>query len=257
MLDMHVHLVGHDDGDAKLKTSEETIRSYLKVASQLGLREIGFADHDYFWDQMDLPLIREVAQEYPDLAVRIGIEAEYRPEDEGRIKHLLEQYPFDFVIGSIHEVDGWIFDIPEEEPSHWKRDVDEFYRDYFRVVTQAAKSGLFTTIGHFDIIKLYGARPTSDILGIADEALTTVSEHGLVLEVNTNGRYKPVQEFYPEQRLIEEIHRRGIDFTIGSDAHCAKFVGRDIKVATRILRGVGVNTVVGFEKLEKLSFPLV
>jgi histidinol phosphate phosphatase HisJ family len=252
MLDLHVHLLGHNDREANV----ETIRAFLDEASKKGLREIGFADHDYYWEQMRFPLIREVAEEYPHLDVRIGIEAEYRPNDEGRIKLMLEQYPFDFVIGSVHEINEWIFDIPEEEHMHHKKDPDALYSEYFDVVKSAAKSGLFTTIGHFDLIKVFGVRPNKDILTLADEALTTVAEHGLVLEVNTNGRYKPVHEFYPEQRLMEEIRRRGIEFTLGSDAHSAEVVGRDINEACQLLRQIGVHSVIGFEGLNKVTYSL-
>lgn len=250
---MHVHLIGHDD---PREVNREIIREYLKEASRRGLREIGFADHDYFWEQMNFPMIREVAQDFPHLAVRIGLEAEYRPHEEGRIKQLLEQFPFDFVIGSVHEFDGWIFDYPQEEPTHHQKDADEIYARYFEVVTLAAKSGLFTTIGHLDLIKLFGVRPGKDILTHADEALTIVAEQGLVLEVNTNGRYKPVAEFYPERRLVEEIMRRGIEFTLGSDAHCAKVVGRDIEEASQLLRQIGVHSVVGFANMDKISYKL-
>jgi histidinol-phosphatase (PHP family) len=252
MLDMHVHLLGHNDREA----NRENIRAFLDEAVRRGLKEIGFADHDYYWEQMNFPLIREVAKDYPDLAVRIGLEAEYRPHEEGRIKDLLAQFPFDFVIGSVHEFDGWAFDYPEEEPLHHTKDADELYRRYFEVVTLAAKSGLFTTIGHFDLIKLFGVRPGKDILTLADEALTAVAEQGLVLEVNTNGRYKPVAEFYPERRLIEEIMRRGIEFTFGSDAHCAGVVGRDIEEASQLLRQIGVHSVVGFASIEKVVYQL-
>lgn len=253
MLDMHVHLIGHDD---PREVNRETIREYLEEASRHSLKEIGFADHDYFWEQMNFPMIREVAEEFPDLAVRIGLEAEYRPYEEGRIKQLLEQFPFDFVIGSVHEFDGWIFDMPDQGPIHHMKDADEFYTRYFEVVNLAAQSGLFTTMGHFDLIKLFGVRPGKDILELADEALTTVAERGLVLEVNTNGRYKPVAEFYPERRLVEEIKRRGIEFTLGSDAHCAKVVGRDLEEASQMLRQIGVDSVIGFESLKKVSYKL-
>lgn len=252
MLDMHVHLLGHNDREA----NKENIRAFLNEASRRGLKEIGFADHDYYWEQMNFPLIREVAEEYPDLAVRIGLEAEYRPHEEERIKHLLKQYPFDFVIGSVHEFDGWAFDLPEEEHMHHIKDADQLYERYFEVVTLAAGSGLFTTIGHFDLIKVFGVRPRKDILLLADEALTAVAEHSLVLEVNTNGRYKPVGEFYPERRLIEEIKRRGIEFTLGSDAHSAKAVGRDIEEAGQMLRELGVNLIVGFESRNKVRYTL-
>lgn len=252
MLDLHVHLLGHNDR----KADRENIRAFLEVASRKGLKEIGFADHDYYFEQMNFPLIREVAQDYPHLGVRVGLEAEYRIDDEGRIKQLLEQYPFDYVIGSVHEMNGWLFDMPDQETVHYKRDADELYRDYFSVITRAASCGLFTTIGHFDLIKIFGVRPKTDILKLADEALTMVAERGLTLEVNTNGRYKPIQEFYPERRLMEEIMRRGIEFTLGSDAHCAEVVGRDLDEASQILRQMGVHSVVGFSSFEKVPYAL-
>lgn len=252
MLDLHVHLLGHEDREA----NRQNIRAFLEEASRKGLKEIGFADHDYYWEQMNFPLIREVAEEYPHLKVRIGLEADYRLREEERIQNLLRQFPFDFVIGSVHEIAGWAFDFPEEEPKHHQQEADKLYRDYFDLVTKAAQSGLFTTIGHFDLIKIFGVRPTTDILALADEALTAVAEKGLVLEINTNGRYKPVREFYPEKRLLEEIKRRGISVTLGSDAHSAEVVGRDIDEAILMLRQIGVSTVIGFRGFEKLTYTL-
>ncbi|TGE32657.1 histidinol-phosphatase [Desulfosporosinus sp. Sb-LF] len=252
MLDLHVHLLGHNDREA----NRENIRAFLDEASRRGLKEIGFADHDYYFEQMNFPLIREVAKDYPHIKVRVGLEAEYRPNEEERIKRLIEQFPFDFVIGSVHEIKGWAFDFPGEEPNHLKKEADTLYREYFDIVTRAAKSGLFTTIGHFDLIKLFGVRPSSDILVLADEALTVVAEQDLVLEVNTNGRYKPVQEFYPERRLMEEIRRRGIDFTLGSDAHYAESVGRDLDEAIQVLRQIEVHSIVGFADQNKVRYSL-
>lgn len=252
MIDMHVHLLGHNDREA----SRTNVRAFLAQASRCRLKEIGFTDHDYYWERMNLPLIREVAEEYPDLAVRIGLEVDYRPQEEDRIKGLLARFPFDFVIGSVHDFDGWEFDLPEETPGRYERDADELYSRYFEIVTLAAKSGLFTTIGHFDLIKINGLRPNKNILLLADEALTEVAEGGLVLEVNTSGRYKPVGEFYPERCLLEEMKRRGIAVTLGSDAHSARVVGRDLEEASRLLWQVGVKTVVGFAAFQMINYRL-
>ena len=45
--------------------------------------------------KMDLPL-----------EVRFGLEVCYAPEDKEFLKELLAQYPYDFLIGSIHSIDG-------------------------------------------------------------------------------------------------------------------------------------------------------
>lgn len=252
MLDLHTHLIGHQDR----KAVKETIRAYLDKAVSEGLREFGFADHDMYWNDLNFPLIREVAGEYPQLKVRVGLEVDYRPEDESKIQKMLEQFPFDYVIGSVHEISTWCFDAPGQEPRHTEWDADELYRAYFSLVAQAARSGLFTTIGHFDLVKVYGVRPRADIVELAASALDDIARCGLVLEVNTNGRYKPIGEFYPELKLIKEAVARGIPFTLGSDAHYAETVGRDLPDAMQMLKEAGINSVVGFEQREKVCYPI-
>lgn len=252
MLDMHVHLTGHAD---RLATAEN-IREFLTQARRKGLRQIGFADHDYYYKDLNLPLIREVAQEYPDLKVSIGLEVDYRVGDEGKIKKLLELFPFDFVIGSVHEIKGWAFDYPEEEAKHRQKDPDRMYEEYFDLVAKAAESALFTTIGHFDLIKIFGVRPNTDILSLAAQALDRIQENGLVMELNTAGRYKPVGEYYPEVKIIEEVNRRGIPMTLGSDAHKAEDVGRDLVNAVQLLKGLGINEIIGFKQRQKVYYSL-
>jgi histidinol-phosphatase (PHP family) len=252
MLDLHIHLTGHKDRVA----NEENIREYLNQAQRIGLKEIGFSDHDHYYEELNLSLIREIAKEYPDVKVRIGLEVDYRPEEEGKIKELLAKFPFDYVIGSVHEISGWAFDIPGQEKIHQDRDPDKMYQEYFSLVEMAAASGLFTTIGHFDLIKIFGVRPHRDILELAGAALSRIQEKGLVLELNTAGRYKPVGEYYPEVKLIQEIKRRGIPMTLGSDAHQAEHVGRNLDEAAQLLASFGIKYLVGFNQREKVYYSL-
>lgn len=252
MLDLHVHLIGHQDRLA----NAAFIREFLSVAVEKGLKEIGFSDHDLYLDDLDLPLINKIAADFQSLRVRVGLEVDYRPNEEQKIREFLSKFSFDYVLGSVHEIGEWLFDFPEEEKNHWKQDADEIYRRYFSLVTKAAQSGLFTTMAHFDLIKIFGVRPHTDILELADEALTATLQAGCAIEINTNGRYKPVGEFYPSERLLREIIRRGIPVTLGSDAHEAKVVGRDLAEAVENLRQLGVKEIVGFEQKQKIYYEL-
>ncbi|KUO65642.1 MAG: histidinol phosphate phosphatase [Gracilibacter sp. BRH_c7a] len=250
MIDLHVHLIGHMD---RLAT-RENIRDYLEQARISKIRQIGFADHDLYWDQLDLPLIREVASEYPDLQVRVGLEAEYSVGQEYSLSQMIKSFEFDYIIGSVHEIGDWAFDYPSEERAHFQQDSDELYSKYFALVEKAACSGLFSIVGHFDLIKIFNARPKTDVRILAARALEAIKDNGLVVEINTNGRYKPVNEFYPEIKLLEEMKKMEIPFTLGSDAHEAKVVGRDLWEARGILKTLGVKELIGFKKQRQELF---
>lgn len=252
LVDYHVHLLGHQDRQA----TEQSIRLFLDAATAKGLSEIGFADHDMYWHEMNLDLVRTVAAEYPQLNVLAGVEVDYRLGDEARIGQLLREFPLDFAIGSVHEIESWVFDIPGQEARFQEWDYDELYRAYFKLVANAARSGLFTTIGHLDLIKIFGIRPCADIRELADEALTAMAEHGVVMEINTNGRYKPVGEFYPEKSLVEEAKARGIAITLGSDAHFPELVGRDLPAALIMLQDCGVKSITGFRQRQPIMYPI-
>lgn len=253
MLDLHVHLLGHMDRFA----TRENIRNYLEQARVKKIRQIGFADHDQYWDQLDLPLIREVALEYPDLQVRVGLEVEYNVEQEQSISRMIKSFEFDYIIGSVHEIGGWGFDYPSEEEVHYQQDSDELYSRYFSLVEKAACSGFFSIIGHFDLIKIFKVRPNTDVRILAARSLEAIKDNGLVVEINTNGRYKPVKEFYPEIKLIEEMKKMEIPFTLGSDAHEAGMVGRDLWEASKLLKSLGVRDLKGFKNQQQELFYLL
>lgn len=252
MLDLHVHLLGHLDREA----TRDNIRSYLDEARRKKLSRIGFADHDMYWNELNFDLIRDTAEEYPDLEVRVGLEVDYREENEDIIRRMIAQYPFDYIIGSVHEIKGWFFDYPEEEEEHLRRNADDLYRDYYSLVEKAAVSGLFNIIGHLDLVKLFGIRPLTDARILALPALEAIRKNNLAVEINTNGRYKPVNEFYPELKLMEMIVQMGIPFTLGSDAHEPANVGRDLPEALRMLKLLGVDALTGFTRRRPENIPI-
>src|SRR5690606_617541 len=48
------------------------------------------------------------------LPVRLGIEVDYLPGREDDIRRLLAPYPWDYVLGSVHFLDGWAIDVGPE-----------------------------------------------------------------------------------------------------------------------------------------------
>jgi histidinol-phosphatase (PHP family) len=185
----------------------------------------------------------------------VGIEFDYLPGQEQPIAAMLDRYDVDYAIGSVHEVEGWDFNM-----GGWgdmRRSRDDLYRGYFDMVQQAAQSGLFQIIGHLDLIKMGGLRPKGDIVALAAGAVEAICEADLCVEINTNGLNVPAREFYPERALIEELAAHGAAFTLGSDAHGAERVGENLDKAADILRGLRVGQVYGFAQKERVAYSLV
>ena len=98
---------------------------FARRAVELGLGELGFADHnpmaEHFDDwrmlREDLPrYLEEVAKaraEYPQLPIRIGLECDFLAGREGWIEELARIAEWDFFIGSVHYLpEGWEVDHP-------------------------------------------------------------------------------------------------------------------------------------------------
>ncbi|MDR1069769.1 MAG: histidinol-phosphatase [Gracilibacteraceae bacterium] len=235
--DTHVHLLGHRDRPA----TPENIRLFLDAAARRGLSLIGFADHEEYLEDMRPDLLRAAAREYPGLRVLVGAELDYRPGEENRIREALRRHDFDFCIGSVHDLAGRAIDRTPEEAASLALPPDELYSRYFDCVAQAAASGLFTVLGHIDLVKIFGVRPAAPVEELAAPALDAIAAAGCAIELNTNGRYKPVGEWYPSPPLLKAAVRRNIPVTTGSDAHAPDQVGREIEAAAAALEELGAR----------------
>ncbi|MGB9885519.1 MAG: histidinol-phosphatase HisJ family protein [Moorellales bacterium] len=252
LADYHVHLFGHGEG----KLSRDYLEEFVRQAQCQGLEELGLADHDDFLDQVRL-LVSGPAREWvSSLPVRVGLEISYRPERSGEIRRLAGAYRFDYLIGSVHDLDGWPFDHPDYIDGYAGRDPDQLYRQYFSLVVELARSGLFDVVGHLDLIKIFGCRCRKPVTELASAALTAVKEAGLVVEVNTAGLFKPVGEIYPGPELLQACYDLDLPITFGSDAHRPEEVGRSFSYAAERARRVGYRRYVQWRERRRLLVPL-
>jgi histidinol-phosphatase (PHP family) len=182
------------------------------------------------------------------LPVRLGIEVDYFPGAEGAIRRVLAQAPFDYAIGSVHWIGPWGFDLLSVEGLWDGRDVDEMYRQYFAILGQAARSGLFQIMAHPDLIKVMGHRPSPrlDVLALYDAAADAFLAGGAAVEVSTAGFRKPVGELYPDPAFLRACQRRGVPLSLASDAHQPEDVGLDFDQAVALARDAGYREVMAF-----------
>ena len=151
----------------------------------------------------------------------------------------------------MHHVDG--FGVDGEPRLLDEVGVEEAWRRYFETLAAAARSGLFDSLSHPDLVKIFGELAASfDYSGVAD----AIAESGIAVEVSTAGLRKPVRELYPHPDLLAACRRRGVPVTTGSDAHAPDLVGQDFDRARELLRSAGYETVTVFEQRRARQEPL-
>ena len=235
-LDAHMHTDLSPDSDVPIDV-------YGALAASRGLAELAITDHVDFergapaYDRTTFAQrersVREAAERWAPLGVtiRFGVELTYDRSWESDIREHLARHAYDFTIGSVHDrVDS---PYGARRVAAWVggRTLDEIVAPYFDEVVGAARSGLFDTIGHLDVVKRYlWPHVTPDRLAtepeLYDPILEALIESGTALEVNTSGLRHPVQETYPSAAIVARYHERGgRRVTIGSDAHRSHHFG--------------------------------
>ncbi|HUB87198.1 MAG TPA: histidinol-phosphatase HisJ family protein [Verrucomicrobiae bacterium] len=241
---MHTPLCRHAVGEPA---------EYARRAVEIGLTEIGFSDHspmrqDDFdnwrmnFSQLDeyVEKIRRVQTDFPELTIRLALEVDYLPGQEGWIRELAARHPWDYFIGSVHYVsDSWAIDDPQKL-SEWKdRDAMEVWQIYFERLTKAAESRLFEIIGHADLPKKFGHRPPQNVAALCGKFLDAAQKSGSAIELNTAGLRKDCKEIYPSREILQLAIRKKVPITFGSDAHAPEEVGMNFAEAISLARSVG------------------
>jgi histidinol-phosphatase (PHP family) len=265
IVDYHMHL---RSGREEISLDTWSVDPYVDAARAAGLDEIGFTEHVYYFKQT-LPLwhvpyhtercVHDIAS-YLDaivaakergLPVKLGLEVDYEPGREEETRRVLEPYPWDYLLGSIHFIDG--FGIDGKPRLIDEVGVEEAWRRYFETLVAAARSGLFDSLSHPDLVKISGERVDGFDYGPVAEA---IADSGIAIEVSTAGLRKPVGELYPDPGFLRACRERSVAVTLASDAHYPELVGRDFDRALELLRSMGYETITVFEAREPRQVPL-
>ncbi len=266
--DFHTHhyRCGHAKGQ---------IRDYIEVAIEKGLTMIGISDHSpYFADADDHPqpgitmaksefprYIEEVLalkQEYEGrIEVLLGVESDYYPESAELYSSIYAQYPFDYVIGSVHQVGG----VSIFNKKRWtKLNMQEKIATktaYYELIAESARSGMFDILGHIDAMRGYYPEfadiPAEDAVR---NALRTIAECDVAIEINTSGKTKDCGGWYPTDELLRWALEHGVKVTLGSDAHIPSRVADEWDEVRQRLKEIGFQEWAIFRNRQRTMVAL-
>jgi histidinol-phosphatase (PHP family) len=249
IIDYHLHL---RDSEERIAHTVDAVEPCGDTAAARGVDEIGFTEHVYYFRQTRRLWSRPYQTErcvydldtYVDavleakgrgLPVKLGLEVDYVGERQHELAAILRPYPWDYLLGSVHWIDGLSVDSSPEGGAWAEWPVDEVWRRYLEALAELAGSGHVDVLAHPDLAKIFGLRP---------ERIEYPRLNGVALEISTAGRYKPVGELYPD---LELLRHAGLPITLASDAHAPQNVGRDFAHALELARAAGYDTVTVFE----------
>ena len=259
--DYHIHttLCNHAYGE---------MEDYVERAIEIGLKEIGFAEHMPVMPEPHLCLsyddlphyierVKELHDRYSDkITIRLGAEMDMDLDRADEIKNIIEQSDFDYIIGSIHYLDDWPFDQKQYKDRFEKSDLEEIYERFFETIIKAARSGLYDIAGHVDNLRRLGYRPSNDMTDYYEKVASVLKTMDVAVELNSSGYDYPAKEAYPSTPLLTILNRYKVPVTIGSDSHRPEHVGRHFEKAYQVLKEAGYESIAHFEGRRRVLKPL-
>lgn len=263
--DMHMHTWFSTDSEAGPRDmADEAVRKGLKTIcftdhfdkDDLEWGEEGIFDVDAYFVEM-----QKLQEEYAGkLNIRIGIELGLRTYLKDYYEELTKKYPFDFVIGSVHNVPykkdaegNILYTDPAAEKLFTDRTDKKAYRLMMETTLENVRtSDCFQTLGHLDYVVRYGKSREkeysyTDYADIIDEILKLLIEKEKGLEVNSAGLKYGLPFAHPHPDVLKRYRELGGEIiTIGADAHKPEHIAYDFAKAEEILKSCGFKYYTEF-----------
>lgn len=257
--------------------AQNSIDQYCRQALKLNLKEICFTTHyecdpvrkhldwfvqingvkhpmdDWYWVDRYFEEIEQAKAKYQPLGLilKAGVEVGYERGLENNIARLLNNYPFDFVLGSIHALDHIAISNHHESPFYFTgKTSKQVLAQYYQIVCDLVECCLFDCVGHIDIYRRYGSKYLGAEIEKVDSeiimpVLNKMKQLNIGMEINTSSLRRGHREFHPNRELLNLAVKCGINiFTIGSDAHRITQLGEGVAEAEEMLKKLGQSIAV-------------
>lgn len=257
--DLHIH-TRYSDGRAG-------VRDVIESAVARGFRRIAITDHmplpfenRYAMAMEELDLYREeirrVRKDYADVIdVRMGLEMEYLPGFEAWTENIAAK-GWEHTIGSVHGilvdgrhgmVNGMRTEFERLLAALFNGDIRGLCTHYYKHLHRVVDSGLFTTVGHLDVLKkhnqdgIFFDETAAWYCGLVMETLDHIEASSMTVEINMSGRDHPTAAPYPSPWIVAECIHRDIPLVLSSDAHRPENIGRNFEMLPDMLCLAGAD----------------
>lgn len=244
MFDTHVHTTFSTDskltiGEVIKKSQDENLGIIITEHMDLNFPVAGefIFDIDKYFEQYS---------KYRNDRLLLGVELGMRDDCIDENSKIEKSHPFDYVLGSIHFVNG--IDIYEKSFYEGKTKKDTYHEYFENMLNNIKTHNYIDSLGHIDYICRYAQYEDKEIYygehsSIIDEIFNTLIDRNIAIEINT----RRLSNKHTAKSLVE-IYKRFADLkgkyvTIGSDSHSEKSIGNNYKDALEIAELCGLKAV--------------
>lgn len=266
MYDFHLHSEYSMD-------SKSSMEDVVLSAINNNLKAICFTDHvdfdstskviDFVFRTSDyFRNINQVKYKYMnEIEILAGVEIGIQPHLTKRYNEFINENNFDFVIMSLHEVNG--LDIHSDEFVKKNRPLEALEK-YYKEMLECLKSySNFDVVGHLDYIDRYFDDRSEiprfeEYRDLVIEVLKLIIEKEKGLEINTASIKYGLEYYHPKIQILRLYKELGGEIlTIGSDSHIAETVGYEYKAVEKMLKELGFKYVHIFKDRKKFPIHIV
>lgn len=251
--------------------ARDGLRAIVERAIELGFSHYGLSEHcprdraqDMYSDETDLSPAdlqriftdyateaRGLQSEFADrIELLVGMETERLPPEgwQTRMAQLRDAMAADYVVGSVHEVDGiWV----DYDAEHTARAAEhcggtEALRiRYFERLAELVTSLRPQVVGHLDLVRRFDPEPqfSAPEIAAATKTLEAVAAVGAVLDVNAAPVRRGFGPVYPAPVLLAQAQRMGVGVTLGDDSHGVRDVGGGLDACLSAIGNAGYDAV--------------
>ncbi|MBR6014389.1 MAG: histidinol-phosphatase HisJ family protein [Selenomonadaceae bacterium] len=273
--DYHMHF---EYGDYDLKW----VQGFFDAAKKRGLDEIGISEHThtfpefekFYYDDLILDnsevgefqkvwlktnKFKHTLKDYFDFmaelqknhAVKIGIEV-CNFKNQSAVKKILDDWDFDYIIGSVHFLWGWGYDASKIKNEWTRHDLKEIYEEYTREVEKLAESKIYDILGHPFNIRLFKNFPDFEVTEYLERVAVALKKSDMAVDVNTGTKYRyPVEEISPYADFMKVAAAYELPITINSDAHQPEDCGKFHDEAVEYVKTFGYKKISQFTKRKR------
>jgi histidinol-phosphatase (PHP family) len=194
---------------------------------------------------------RRLQQKYKDrLEIFVAFETEAFPGAMDKALALRDQYNPDYILGSVHHLDGISFDA---NPDLYQQAVraagglEALYCRYFDLQYDLIQRIRPRVVGHFDIVRIFDrdyaqrlALPT--VQERIQRNLELIRQMDLILDFNVAAIRKGAGEPYISRPILIQAREMGIAVVPSDDSHGIDTAGAYIDEGIRILNELGFDT---------------